>query len=113
MKTLQKLAEATADELSERSGKSRQEIWNEYNSDPTFRSRAAQEAAIALGRQRLAKQAMKEGRVRPKQPPVQRPGVAGEVRQTRSQLAALERRLNEKPSALNAARLLAAKRRSR
>jgi sulfur carrier protein ThiS len=52
------LAEATIAELTEEHGVSREQIAYLYNNDPNFRSAAAQEGVIALGRQRLAREGL-------------------------------------------------------
>jgi hypothetical protein len=112
-RALAKLAEATVAELTEKHGVSREQITYLYQNDPNFRSAAAQEAAIALGRERLNRQAIQEKRVRPNIRYVIRHSADMVPKASEQRMAQLNRALAEKPSVRNAAKLLAERRRGR
>jgi hypothetical protein len=80
-----------------------------------MRSIAAQEAAISMGRERLARQAIKEGKARPKVLTYQRPGTSSLPceKDAYGEIAALNRKLSQTASVRDAARLLQASRNAR
>jgi len=70
--------------------------------------------AVQLGRQRLARESIKEGRVRPKAGPLQMPSSRDAMpTHEEAKVSQLNRRLNETGKVKDAARLLAERRRGR
>jgi hypothetical protein len=110
---LARVAEAAIAEITERTGYTRDQIAAAYNSDPTTRSLAAQEAAIAMGRQRIAREGIKAGRARPKPPVMQRPGTASLPGERPTELTELSNKLSRTGKLKDAAALLVAQRKGR
>jgi hypothetical protein len=107
------VAEAAIAEITERTGYTRDQIAAAYNSDPTTRSLAAQEAAIAMGRQRIAREGIKAGRARPKPPVMQRLGTASLPGERPTELTELSNKLSRTGKLKDAAALLVAQRKGR
>ena len=95
-------------------GYSKEQVVTAYQTDPTMRSVAAQEAITQMGRQRLAQKSLKEGRARPPVPRVLKPGVASDYRSSgHGEVAALGKQLSQTGKLRDAAKFLAASRRAR
>jgi len=104
---LAKLAPHIMAELREEFNVTDQQITHAYHSDPQFRSFAAQEMAVQLGRQRMVREEIKSGRRRPVAPVVQHPGSADVNSQYRDRgITALDKKLDKTGKVRDATQLL-------
>jgi hypothetical protein len=111
---LAKLAPYIMAELREKFNVTDQQIAHAYNNDPQFRSYAAQEMAVQLGRQRMAREEIKSGRRRPVPPVTQRPGSIDTAKQYEHRgIDALDRKLDKTGKVRDATNLLLELRRAR